>query len=118
MSLTRVQVAFGLKDGVTELAFSSQASGHGTEPRNGLSFEKETQMPDPDKIEDAKLFLLQMLEDGPVLHDTLKAEAQAEGHAYRTIERAKTELGIISVKRGWPRQQILLVNVRVPSGCR
>ena len=59
-------------------------------------------MPDPDKIEDAKLFLLQMLEDGPVLHDTLKTEAQAAGHAYRTIERAKSELGmIISVRKGF-----------------
>lgn len=42
-----------------------------------------------------------MLEDGPVLHDTLKAEAQAEGHAFRTVERAKTELGVISVRKGF-----------------
>jgi hypothetical protein len=100
MSLTRVQVAFDLK-AVHGVGFMSQLSGRETETRNGLSFAKETQMPDPDKIEDAKLFLLQMLEDGPVLHDTLKAEAQAEGHAYRTIERAKTELGIISVRKGF-----------------
>lgn len=55
--------------------------------------------------DDAKAFLLSQLENGAIAAKTIKADAQGAGYAWRTIERAKKELGIkarkLSVKEGW-----------------
>ena len=53
----------------------------------------------------AKQFLEQALADGPVLQSRIREQANAEGHAWRTIERAKKELKVVSRNRtdlgGW-----------------
>jgi hypothetical protein len=48
----------------------------------------------------AKAFLNRLLKDGPRRAADVYSEALAEGHAERTIKRAKNELGILSVKNG------------------
>jgi putative DNA primase/helicase len=49
----------------------------------------------------AERWLVEVLGNGPVLRNQIKAEAEAEGHAWRTIERAKGELGIEADKEGF-----------------
>jgi putative DNA primase/helicase len=45
-----------------------------------------------------KAFLLQVLADGPVSTREVKAAAAANGYKWRTMERAKTDLGITPTK--------------------
>ncbi|GAB4140303.1 MAG: hypothetical protein Tsb0016_07400 [Sphingomonadales bacterium] len=47
-----------------------------------------------DARSDAKNWLIEMLDDGPVETRVLKAEASDAGLSWRTVERAKAELGI------------------------
>jgi hypothetical protein len=49
----------------------------------------------------AQAFLQEMLCDGPVAARDLRAAAQAHGHRWRTVERAKEALGVRAVKRGF-----------------
>jgi hypothetical protein len=48
----------------------------------------------------ARKFLLDTLRDGPVLVTEIEAARKAEGIAKRTLDRAKAELGITSIKEG------------------
>ena len=49
----------------------------------------------------AVAFLQEMLRDGPVAARDLRAAAQAHGHRWRSLERAKEELGVRATKRGF-----------------
>ena len=49
----------------------------------------------------AQAFLQEMLRDGPVPARDLRAAARAHGHRWRSLERAKEELGVRAVKRGF-----------------
>ena len=54
-----------------------------------------------DKLGEAKVFLLDILADGPVEQSEIEAGAAELGIAYRTVERAKKSLGIISRREGF-----------------
>ena len=58
------------------------------------------EQPDNDAgaAEDAEDFLLQILLDGPVPTKEIKAAAAAQGHKWRTVERAKSRLEIEAAK--------------------
>jgi hypothetical protein len=47
------------------------------------------------------VFLTELLKNGPIPQQVVKAKAIKAGLAYRTVERAKETLGIISERRGW-----------------
>lgn len=49
-------------------------------------------------IEEAKQFLRDALRDGPMAHTDIKAAATANGHAWRTVERAKQSIGIEAIR--------------------
>lgn len=49
---------------------------------------------------DAEQFLCSLLADGPVSTKQVKADAAGAGYAWRTIERAKRDLGIEAAKAG------------------
>ena len=49
---------------------------------------------------DAEQFLRDLLADGPVSTKQVKADAAGAGYAWRTIERAKRDLGIEAAKAG------------------
>ena len=51
-------------------------------------------------IEDAEAFLLDTLKDGPVPTRDIQQAARAHGHAWRTVNRAKKQLGIKASKGG------------------
>ena len=53
------------------------------------------------KSDDAKDLLRQTLENGPIEQRVIKQLAVDRGMAYRTVERAKAELGIISSRVGF-----------------
>ena len=55
---------------------------------------------DSPAVDDAIYFLEQLLENGPVTAKTVETEIKAAGHASRTVQRAKAELGIKSKNRG------------------
>jgi len=55
---------------------------------------------DSPAVDDAIYFLEQLLENGPVTAKTVETEIKAAGHAARTVQRAKAELGIKSKNRG------------------
>ena len=48
----------------------------------------------------AQAFLQEMLRDGPVTARDLRAAAQAHGHRWRSLERAKEVIGVRAVKGG------------------
>jgi hypothetical protein len=52
-------------------------------------------------IEDAETFLADLLRDGPVATREIKAAANAHGHAWRTLNRAKDSLGVKATKGGF-----------------
>jgi putative DNA primase/helicase len=60
---------------------------------------------DGSERDDAKLFLMSMLADGPVPVRRIKADATGAGYSWRTIERAKRDAGIearkLGLKDGW-----------------
>jgi RecA-family ATPase len=53
------------------------------------------------RLDEAKKFLLDILEGGPVEQQTVKAKAAEMALAWRTVERAKEFLGIVSQRKGW-----------------
>lgn len=57
------------------------------------------------ELEEAKLFLRERLDDGPVDSNTIKADANGAGHSAATLRRAQKELGIKprkdGMKGGW-----------------
>jgi putative DNA primase/helicase len=71
--------------------------------------EAETVKSDDDEhkrtaFREARDFLLELLMDGPLPTKDVRAAARDAGHMWRTIERAKSELKILTGKRadGWP----------------
>lgn len=60
---------------------------------------------DGSERDDAKLFLMSILADGPVPVKRIKADATGAGYSWRTIERAKRDAGIearkLGLKDGW-----------------
>jgi putative DNA primase/helicase len=50
--------------------------------------------------QDAEQFLRDLLADGPIPTRQIKADASGAGYSWRTIERAKRDLGIEAVKAG------------------
>lgn len=54
----------------------------------------------PSLLTDAKLFLTDLLAEGPVPVQRIKADAKAAGHTWITLRRAFKELGTKSVKLG------------------
>lgn len=52
------------------------------------------------ELDDAKRFLLALLEDGPVPSRQIQADAQGAGHAWRTIRRAQAALHVEARKTG------------------
>lgn len=55
-----------------------------------------------DPRDSAEDWLIEQLQDAPVLVTDLRVAADAEGHSWRTVERAKKELGIESFRREVP----------------
>ena len=53
------------------------------------------------KLEEAKSLLLDLLPDGPVSLAAIKENAVTKGISLRTLDRAKTELGVISRSEGF-----------------
>jgi len=53
------------------------------------------------EIDAAKHFLTGILSRGPMAQKDIKAEATKRGVAWRTVERAKADLGIVSERRGF-----------------
>jgi hypothetical protein len=54
-----------------------------------------------DRLGEAKGFLLDLLAEGPVRQQAVKAEAREAGLAWRTVERAREVLGVKSSRKGW-----------------
>lgn len=57
--------------------------------------------PGGNRLAEAMSFVMQLLKDGPVEQKNVKFEAAKKGLAYRTVERAKEMLGVISIRKGW-----------------
>ncbi len=59
----------------------------------------------PTERQDAKDFLVHFLAEGPQPVVAIKSDATGAGHTWRTVERAKKDLGIVAykagVKEGW-----------------
>jgi RecA-family ATPase len=53
------------------------------------------------RLDEARRFLLDILESGAVEQKTVKAKAAEIDLAWRTVERAKEMLGVISQRKGW-----------------
>ncbi|WP_433703903.1 AAA family ATPase [Paraburkholderia sacchari] len=80
---------------------------HGTAREILSDVERDDSADDDEKSErdEATEFLRSLLSDGPVPVRHIKADATGAGHSWRTIERAKRELGAqarkLGVKEGW-----------------
>ena len=61
-------------------------------------------------------FLLEHLSAGPCLRQTLLEQAAREGLSFRTLERAKSELGVLSQQRREDGQNVWYWMLRRPSG--
>ena len=59
----------------------------------------------PTERQEAKDFLIHLLAEGPQAVVAIKSDAIGAGHTWRTVERAKKDLGIAAykagVKEGW-----------------
>jgi len=54
------------------------------------------------QLEDAKLFLADLLADGPLTAKQIKADVGGAGHSWATIRRAQKALGVISNRQSEP----------------
>jgi putative DNA primase/helicase len=52
-------------------------------------------------VDDAESFLGDILQAGPMATREIKAAANAHGHTWRTLERAKKSMGVVAVKGGF-----------------
>ena len=59
---------------------------------------------DRSEVEEAKDFLMELLTNGPVEVRDIQGEAEGFGHSWRTIERAKKEVGVLSRREGFGKQ--------------
>jgi hypothetical protein len=57
--------------------------------------------PNGGRLAEAMVFLTELLTKGPVPQQVVKIKAIQGGLAYRTVERAKEILGVISDRQGW-----------------
>jgi len=53
------------------------------------------------RLAEAMMFLTEALSEGPVEQRIIKQQAVVGGMAYRTVERAKEVLGVVSEREGW-----------------
>jgi hypothetical protein len=60
------------------------------------------------KLDEAKAWLLAFLADGPVPQEVIQSAVHETGMAYRTLERAKAELGVRSHRKGFGRDSEVL----------
>lgn len=56
------------------------------------------------EVEEAKDFLRELLANGPAEVRDIQGEAEGFGHSWRTIERAKKEIGVLSRREGFGKQ--------------
>ena len=59
---------------------------------------RETGEQDSSALDDAKAFLLELLADGELAQKQIQLDAKGASHSWRTVERAKKELNIVSSK--------------------
>lgn len=59
---------------------------------------RETGEQDSSALDDAKKFLLELLADGELAQKQIQLDAKGASHSWRTVERAKQELNIVSRK--------------------
>jgi putative DNA primase/helicase len=52
-------------------------------------------------LDEGEAFLTDFLRDGPVATREIKIAANANGHTWRTLERAKKSMGVVAVKGGF-----------------
>lgn len=64
--------------------------------------------PAASKLDEAKAWLMDMLKDGPLPQEVIQAAVPDNGFAYRTVERAKVELGIRSRRKGFGKNSEVL----------
>lgn len=57
--------------------------------------------PDAEELKRAETWLLEILSDGPVESERIKKEGRAEGFAWRTLQRAKNDLGVKARRQGF-----------------
>lgn len=51
-------------------------------------------------LDDAKGFLWELLKDEPLPSRQIRGDAEGAGYAWRTIQRAQRELGVVAFKKG------------------
>jgi hypothetical protein len=59
------------------------------------------------KVEEAKAFLIEMLSTGPVEQKVVARKSVDISIAYRTVERAKQDLGVRSTRKGFGPKSVL-----------
>lgn len=59
---------------------------------------RETGEQDSSALDDAKTFLLELLADGELAQKQIQLDSKGASHSWRTVERAKKELNIVSSK--------------------
>lgn len=96
------------------LLFEPVANGDGAvrvEWRGPCSYVAEDLLAPPrnagGKLGEAKRFLLNTLGEGPVELDEIKSAAAKKSISFRTVERAKSDLGIGSLRRGFGKGSVL-----------
>jgi putative DNA primase/helicase len=82
---------------------------------------KDVELPEPEpeaapRKSAAEKFLSRLLRDGPVAVETIRTETTAAGIAWRTLERAMNELGIVAVKTGFQGPWSWRLSEDVPPG--
>lgn len=65
---------------------------------------------------DAAVFLRELLADGPVAANAVKEAAEFDGHAWRTVKRAKQAAGAKSIKTGPDSGWVWMLKDRPPDG--
>lgn len=88
-------------------AFTAQRTDWG-QPLDGSARELmavETPDDGPSAVDEAEVFLLEALKEGPMATKAIRDAAEAHGHNWRSVERAKKILGVKAIKldflKGW-----------------